>query len=101
MSRAHESRNGEADVRLRCSRAQSPPRSRGKRVKRGFLPLREFRGLASDKLDILVARPRQGHDEEPCLMDFAGESVGHQWSRLCQVGGRRLPVKSKEINLIR
>src|SRR5471032_291623 len=33
--------------------------------------------LVSDKLDILVARPRQGHDEEPSLVDLAGKRVGH------------------------
>ena len=33
--------------------------------------------LVSNKLDILMARPRQGHNEEPSLVDLAGERVGH------------------------
>ena len=37
--------------------------------------------LVSDELDILVARPREGHDEEPRLMNLAGEGIGHQRPR--------------------
>ena len=34
--------------------------------------------LVPDELYILVSRPGEGHDEEPCFMDLAGKRVGHQ-----------------------
>ncbi|CAE6878634.1 hypothetical protein R69746_08893 [Paraburkholderia aspalathi] len=53
--------------------------------------------LVPDKLDILMTRPGQGHDEEPCLMDLAGKRIGHQWPRaeinLCRLSWLEFQTK--------